>query len=133
MGALVVIGLAIGFANAGSDTGGSIDTFVPDAPTNSTVRVTYKLTGSASGADLTYTDGTGNIQQQAGIRVPLRAKNGGEGLSFTGHSGDFVQFSAQNTGDAGDLECEIAADGATINRGRSSGAYTIVSCSVTLP
>jgi hypothetical protein len=48
-------------------------------------------------------------------------------------SGDFVQFSAQNTGDSGDLDCAIEADGRVISRGHSAGGYAIVSCSATVP
>lgn len=44
---------------------------VPAAP-GGAVTVTYKLTGTAASADLTYTDGAGNIQQQTGKAVPLR-------------------------------------------------------------
>jgi hypothetical protein len=133
---LIVAGIAIATANNGSNdrsNSGGNTRIIPDAPADTTIRVTYKLTGSARGADLTYTDSSGNIQQQSGVGVPLKTTAGTEGISFTGQSGDFVQFSAQNTGDSGDLVCEIEADGATINTGRSNGAYVIVSCSATLP
>src|SRR5664280_3314995 len=55
------------------------------APKSGPVTVTYKLTGSGprtSSADLTYTDGSGNIQQQTGRVVPLTT-SGKEGMSFT--------------------------------------------------
>ena len=98
------------------------------------VELEYRLTGSAAGADITYTDGSGNIQQQTGLAVPLTKKSDGtQGMSFRVERGSFVSFSAQNTGDSGDLDCEIRADGDVINRGHASGAYAIVSCSATVP
>ena len=85
-----------------------------------------------STADLTYTDGSGNIQQQTGRVVPLTT-SGKEGMSFTSHHGAYVSFMAQNNGASGDLMCTIEADGVPINTGHSSGGYAIVSCSATLP
>jgi hypothetical protein len=98
------------------------------------VEVEYRLTGSASGADITYTDGSGNIQQQTGVAVPLvRESSGDLGIHFRVERGSFVTFSAQNTGSSGDLDCEIRADGRVINTGHSSGGYAIVSCSAEVP
>jgi hypothetical protein len=95
------------------------------------VVVTYLLTGSAPGADITYTDGSGNIQQQNGLAVPLTKKSDHTpGISFPARHGSFMTFSAQNTGESGDLTCAIQADGLTINTGRASG---VVSCSAQLP
>jgi hypothetical protein len=110
--------------NGGGDGGG-----VP----STTVRVIYGLTGSATAADLTYTDGSGNIQQHANAAVPLGTTSGATGMAFTVERGSFVQFSAQNTGESGDLTCTITADGVVINTGHSSGGFTIVSCSATVP
>jgi len=101
-------------------------------PNSGTVLVTYKLAGSASGADLTYTDGSGNIQQQTGRAVPVTT-SGKEGMSFTSHHGAYVSFMAQNNDASGNLTCSIEADGVPINTGQSSGGYAIVSCSATLP
>lgn len=104
------------------------------APTTSArAAVTYQLTGSATSASLTYTDGAGNIQQQTSVAVPLVRKSGASGISFNVSHGDFVSFSAQNNGDSGDLSCTIEADGVVINRGHSSGGYAIVSCSAQVP
>lgn len=98
------------------------------------VVVTYKLDGSARSADLTYTDGSGNIQQQTGKAVPLRrTADGGEGIQFQVRHGTFVTFSAQNQGETGDLTCLIEADGEIINRGHADGGYAIVSCSASVP
>lgn len=105
---------------------------VASAPAG-TATVTYKLTGSAKGANLTYTDGSGNIQQQAGVAVPLGRASGAAGLTFKVAHGAYVSFSAQNNYAAGDLTCSIEADSVVINTGHSSGAYVIVSCSGMVP
>jgi hypothetical protein len=123
VGFLVLGGLVFGVV--GQKSGGTTQ--------SSTVTVTYKLTGSASSADLTYTDASGNIQQQTRKAVPLTTTSGKEGLSFQGRRGAFVSFMAQNNGMSGDLTCTIEADGVPINTGHSSGGYSIVSCSATLP
>lgn len=76
------------------------------------VIVTYHVTGSATGANITYTDGSGNIQQQTGLAVPLRpSSGGGDGLQIRSHHGAYVSILAQNTGTSGDLTCSIEADG----------------------
>lgn len=64
-----------------------------------TVVVTYKLNGTAEGANITYTDGSGNVQQMSGKAVPLpRTSDGGEGLQINARHGAFVSILAQNTG-----------------------------------
>jgi hypothetical protein len=98
------------------------------------VVTTYKLVGSAKSANITYTDGSGNIQQQTGVVVPIGSVSAtGQGLSFKVSHGTFVSFSAQNNGATGDLTCSIEADGVIINTGHSSGGYAIVSCSAHVP
>jgi hypothetical protein len=106
----------------------------PDPPESRFVDLEYRLTGSARAADITYTDGSGNIQQQTGLAVPLtKESDGSQGIAFRVERGSFVTFSAQNTGESGDLDCEIRADGRVINRGHASGGYAIVSCSAQVP
>ena len=101
---------------------------------DSLVTVTYRVDGAATGADLTYTDGSGNIQQQTGVAVPVvRSSDGGHGLRIRAPHGAFVSLSAQNTGDSGYLHCSIEADGVVINQGDASGGYAIVTCSATVP
>jgi hypothetical protein len=108
--------------------------FSTDPPVSDVVNVRYTLTGSATSATITYTDSSGNTQQQSDVTVPMEPKSGtGTGLSFRAHRGDFVYFSAQNMGDSGDLTCTVEADGKVINTGHSSGGYTIVTCSETVP
>ena len=101
---------------------------------SSTVVLTYKLGGTAKGANVTFTDGNGNIQQMNGKAVPLtRSNDGGDGLRISAKHGAYVSILAQNTGDSGTLTCSIDADGVTINTGRSDGAYAIVTCSGAVP
>ncbi|MGO9178671.1 MAG: hypothetical protein ACLQHS_05265 [Candidatus Limnocylindrales bacterium] len=96
------------------------------------VTVIYHLIGSATGASITFTDGSGNIQQDTNVAVPLQS-DGGEGLQIQTHHGAFVEFMAQNLTASGDLTCSIEADGVVQNTGHASGAYGIVSCSATIP
>jgi hypothetical protein len=135
---VVVCGLLIlGLMNSRPDSAVPTDTSggrLVATPRSAIVEVEYRLTGSASGADITYTDGSGNIQQQTGIAVPLvRESSGDPGIQFRVERGSFVTFSAQNTGPSGDLDCEIRADGRVVNSGHSSGGYAIVSCSAEVP
>lgn len=103
-------------------------------PTPATVDVIYTLTGTATGADITYTDGAGNIQQQTGVAVPMGPKgHAGEGLRFTMQHGALAQFSAQNRSDSGNLDCAIKANGIGLNTGHASGGYAIVTCSALVP
>ena len=65
------------------------------------VTVTHHLSGSATSADITYTDGSGNIQQQTSIKVPLRnASSGAEGMRITARHGAYVTILAQNKADS---------------------------------
>lgn len=99
-----------------------------------TVKITYKLVGSATSAPITYTDGSGDIQQATQVSVPLFTESTHAlGVSVVVDHGTFVQFSAQNGGADGDLTCSIEADGVVINRGHSQGGYAIVSCSAQVP
>ncbi|MGW6739708.1 MmpS family transport accessory protein [Streptomyces sp. NPDC055025] len=93
-------------------------------------QVEYRLTGSAAGADLTFTDGREQISQAAGKAVPLVTADGG-GIDFMAARGTSLYLSAQNTGDAGDLTCQIVVDGVVVAENTSSGGYTIVTCQAT--
>ena len=71
-------------ALASHDTGAPISTLGGGAGSGQ-VLVTYHLTGSAKGADITYVDDAGNIQQQTSITVPMVRKSDGQsGLSIIG-------------------------------------------------
>lgn len=131
---LIILGPIVSSRFDSDDSLGSAAGLLDATPRSAVVEVDYRLTGSASGADITYTDGSDNIQQQTGVAVPLvRESSGDPGIQFRVERGSFVTFSAQNTGSSGDLDCEIRADGRVINTGHSSGGYAIVSCSAEVP
>lgn len=118
-------------AGAGYRPGRGADVVQP-VPTSPYVQVVYRLSGTAYSASVTYTNDSGNVEQRGPIVVPSEAQARSQGIRVTVKRGSFVYFSAQNQNETGSLECAIEADGITINRGRSEGAYTIVTCSVTV-
>lgn len=87
----------------------------------------YYVDGSASGANVTYTTGSGTSQAEVGL--PLRNKAGKIGLQMVGNDAPrFLYISAQNTGDYGDLTCQITVDGVVVAQNSASGAFTIATC-----
>ncbi|MEO3978792.1 hypothetical protein [Streptomyces sp. CAU 1734] len=94
------------------------------------VQVEYRVLGSATGADLTWTDGRGQTSQASGKAVPLTSKDG-RPLGFVATRGASLYLSAQNTGASGDLTCEIVVNGHVIAKNTSSGGYTVVTCQAT--
>jgi len=89
------------------------------APT--TYRVTYKVTGTASQASLTYRNEQGGTEQTK-VRIPWQE-------SLTVKRGAFLYLSAQNEGKSGSVTCEIWVDDVKWKESTSSGAYVIASCS----
>lgn len=87
--------------------------------------VTYKVTGSARTASVTYENGTGGTEQKAAVRLPWS-------LPITAKSEAYLYISAQNDGDSGDLTAEIDVDGQTRKSANASGAYTIADVKDTL-
>lgn len=120
--AILVIGGIVSASNGGS--GGSVG-----SSSSSMHTVTYKVEGSASGADLTMSTANGGTSQASGKAVPLRnVTTGEEGISFTARRGTFLYLSAQNIGESGTITCIIEVDGVPLVRNTSSGAYTIATC-----
>lgn len=97
-------------------------------------QVVFDVFGSASSANLTI-GVDGSISQQQGVKIPLRSEAGDRGLTFDARSGDVVSISAQDVGGGNvSIGCSIeTADGDVIDRVRSSGAYSIASCSGVVP
>jgi len=128
---LVVLGLVAGLIAVWTHDDDSSSSYEAgkDVTTPSLRSVEYHLTGDASGADLTWTDGRGQTTQATGKAVPLRDKDGGpDGIRFTAAAGSHLYFSAQNTGSFGDLTCQIVVDGEVVATNTSSGGYAIVTC-----
>jgi hypothetical protein len=86
----------------------------------STRRVTYRVTGTALSASLTYQNAQGGTVQRT-VGLPWEA-------SETFKDGDFVYISAQNQGDSGGVTTEILVDGTPWKKTTSDGAYMIASC-----
>lgn len=81
--------------------------------------VTYRISGSADSAMITYTTPSG--QEQHTKSLPWSRK-----LKVS--AGDFLSISAQNQGEGGTIVCEILLNGQVLKRSKSSGAYAIASC-----
>ena len=96
------------------------------APTASTIAITYEVTGKTAG-NITYTtDGAGSQEQQSGVKLPWRKTvNVPGGFAF-------VSVLAQNGG-SGQISCKITdGSGKVIKEATSSGTYAIASCSGTV-
>ena len=83
--------------------------------------VTYRVTGSARSALVTYSNDQGGTEQQT---VPLP-------WSWPMHvkKGAVLQVTAQSQDAAGDVTVDIDADGQNRKEARSSGAYAVASAS----
>lgn len=100
---------------------------------NALPEVVYEVEGTAAVANITYTTSSG-IAQQSSVKVPLTAKGGSQrGITFTMDRGDVVSISSQNRGSSGSLTCRITVDGVVVSTNTSSGAYTIATCSGSVP
>ncbi|HEV8674946.1 MAG TPA: MmpS family transport accessory protein [Methylomirabilota bacterium] len=86
-----------------------------------TYKVTYKVTGNAGAAKLTYRNAEGGTVQTS-VRIPWET-------SFDAKGGSFLYVSAQNQGTTGSVTCEILLEGETRTTSTSSGAYVIAECS----
>jgi len=93
---------------------------IPDLP-NQLTSVTYKVTGSARSASLTYKNATGGTEQ-ANVDLPWT-------LRFDAESGSSVYLSAQKRDEFGKLEAKIYIDGDLLQKADSSSPYAIASVS----
>jgi len=83
--------------------------------------VTYRVTGTATEARITYRNERGGTQQTA-ARVPWE-------LSLEARAGNFLYVSAQNQGASGSVGCDILVDGEVRTTATSTGAYVVAECS----
>lgn len=106
-----------------------------NAPAPSTEKLTYKLDGTATGADITYSDGAGQGPlQRSGVAVPLtRASDHSPGIVLPASHGAHVSFTARSTHATGNLTCSIEVDGRVLDTESSSGPNAAVTCSAAIP
>jgi hypothetical protein len=90
-------------------------------PKSDTRTVTYRISGTATRAMVTYATPSGQ-EQQNGARVPWHKTFKVKKAAF-----DVLVVSAQNQG-SGTITCEIDVDGKRVKAAKSSGAYAIASC-----
>ena len=86
-----------------------------------THRVTYRVTGTAGEASITYRNEKGGTQQSLG-RIPWE-------LTFDARAANFLYVSAQNRGASGSVSCDILVDGMSRTTATSTGAYVVAECS----
>ncbi len=91
------------------------------AISSGTYTVTYKMSGTARRADLTYQNAQGGSEQKE-VALPWS-------ISFSATDGQFVYLSGQNTGEYGSVTCAILLNGTSVKQSTSEGAYKIASCS----
>ncbi len=84
-------------------------------------KITYRVTGTAQEASITYRNARGGTQQTAG-RIPWE-------VSFDSRAGNFLYVLAQNQGASGSVSCDILVDGEVMATATSTGAYVIAECS----
>lgn len=101
--------------------GKAVDSVDKDSKT--VVKVTYKVTGDATGALITYTVND-NMTQDNGVKLPWEKQT-----EVTGFS-KIVTLSATNgMNDDGKITCQVLADGKVVIENTASGAGASASCS----
>lgn len=116
---LVAIILLVGWCTIGNS-----GTAVQSARRTSqpaTHRVTYRVSGTASMAGLTYENAQGGTEQHD-VALPWST-------SLTVDQGAFLYLSVQNQGSFGDVQCEILVDDVAYKQSTTSADYGIASCS----
>lgn len=111
---IVLLALALAVLACGSES--------PPAP--SSYQVTYEVTGTISGASVTYYNNQGGTEQ-GDYKIPFKK-------TYTMERGDFAYISAQNMDDSGSITCRILIDGEEWKKSTSQGAYVIASCDGTV-
>jgi hypothetical protein len=87
--------------------------------------VTYRVTGTATEAALTYRNGNGGTEQKD-VSIPWE-------MTFDLRGTSPLYISAQNRTTAGSVTCEILFDGVSRTNATSSGAHVVASCSEAMP
>ena len=97
------------------------DVRAADVPTIQVYDVKYRVTGSTSSADVTYSNSSGGTQQER-VTIPWDCE-------FVAASGYFAYISAQNRSDHGSIKVEILLNGVPVKQSESRGPYVIASAS----
>lgn len=87
-----------------------------------TVKVQYEVLGSAKSASLTYNNAGGDTEQRSHVAIP-------DTLTFQMPWGEFAYVSAQNEQESGGVWCRLWFDGKLVKESKSSGGFTIATCS----
>jgi len=118
---VVIIGILCVIAFVTSSLGGGDSTYRPRS-TPVTYDVNYRVTGSASYADMTYNNADDGTEQLDNVRLPWNQR-------FNMQYGQFMYISAQNQSESGSVTCEILVNNKVVKKSTSSGAYVIATCS----
>lgn len=86
--------------------------------------VTYRVTGSATRASLTYESSSGSTSQQSNVALPWSTNRPAK-------NGDFLYISAQNAGQTGCVNVAIISGDKTLESSQSCGAFVIATASTT--
>ena len=97
----------------------------PSLFTSASRQVTYKVSGSASAASVTYQNPQGGTNQSE-VRLPWQQ-------TLTFKDGDFAYISAQNKGESGSVTTEILIDGVPWKKTTSTGGFTMPTVMAPLP
>lgn len=85
--------------------------------------VTYRVSGSAAKADVTYAGSKGSTNQQAGVTLPWST------TVTINKKDDDLYLSAQNATNTGCVDVDISHSGKSLYSGSSCGAFTIATAS----
>ena len=86
--------------------------------------VVYRVDGTASRADITFSGSGGSTNQQSNVSLPWTT-------SIAARDGDFLYVSAQNDGSTGCVHAVIVSGTKTLNEGNGCGAFAIATASAT--
>ncbi len=138
LGVVIVVVLAVGWRLLVAHHSGSANpspTFAPvptfateppqatEPPPPVVYSVSYRVSGTATSADITYQARNGDTAQASGVHLPWTYGK------FNGSTGDFLYVSAQNTSNGGLIVCQIFLNGQVVKTSRSSGFASICTAS----
>jgi hypothetical protein len=139
---LVMVALGAWAYTTAGDSGGDADRWIAQHPTQypgkpagwkpptvtpssaaSSSTSSYRVSGTAKWASVTYRNETGGTQQEMDVELPLTHDLG------TPNHGQVFYISAQNSGGGDTVVVEILLKGESVKRSESSGEYVIATAS----